>query len=38
VSSPSLQRSANRLQHTDQQTAMDCITLVERIDALIRPA
>jgi hypothetical protein len=29
---------AIRLQHTDQQTAMDCATLVNRIDALIRPA
>src|SRR3954466_12335345 len=27
---------AVRLQHTDQQTAMDCIALVNRIDALIR--
>jgi hypothetical protein len=26
------------LQHTDQQTAMDCAALVDRIDALIRPA
>jgi hypothetical protein len=29
---------AIRLQHTDQQTAMECATLVNRIDALIRPA
>ena len=29
---------AARLQHTDQQTAMDCIALVDRINALIRPA
>ena len=29
---------AVRLQHTDQQTAMDCIALVYRINALIRPA
>ena len=27
-----------RLQHTDQQTAMDCTGLIDRIDALIRPA
>ena len=27
-----------RLQHTDQQTAMECAALVNRIDALIRPA
>jgi hypothetical protein len=26
------------LQHTDQQTAMDCTILIDRIDALIRPA
>ena len=29
---------AVRLQHTDPQTAMDCTALVNRIDALIRPA
>jgi hypothetical protein len=29
---------AVRLQHTDQQTAMDCTVLIDRIDALIRPA
>jgi hypothetical protein len=29
---------AARLHHTDQQTAMDCIALVYRINALIRPA
>jgi hypothetical protein len=29
---------AVRLQHTDQQTAMECAALVNRIDALIRPA
>jgi len=29
---------AARLQHTDQQTAMDCIALVDRINALIQPA
>jgi hypothetical protein len=28
---------AARLQHTDQQTAIDCAALVDRIDALIRP-
>jgi hypothetical protein len=27
-----------RLRHTNQQTALDCITLINRIDALIRPA
>jgi hypothetical protein len=27
-----------RLQHTNQQTAMDCTALVDRIDALVRPA
>jgi len=27
-----------RLRHTDQQTAMDCTILIDRIDALIRPA
>jgi len=29
---------AVRLQHTDPQTAMDCTALIDRIDALIRPA
>jgi hypothetical protein len=29
---------AARLQHTDQATATDCAALVDRIDALIRPA
>ena len=29
---------AVRLQHTDPQTAMECAALVNRIDALIRPA
>jgi len=29
---------AARLQHTDQQTAIDCAALVDRIDAPIRPA
>ena len=29
---------AVRLQQTDRQTAMDCLTLVDRIDALVRPA
>ena len=29
---------AARLQHTDQATATDCATLVDRIDALIRSA
>ena len=29
---------AVRLQHTDQQTAMECAALVNRIDALIRNA
>ena len=28
---------AARLQHTDQQTAMDCIALVDCINVLIRP-
>jgi hypothetical protein len=29
---------AARLQHTDQQTAMDCAALIDRIGALVRPA
>ncbi len=29
---------AVRLPHTDPQTAMECAALVNRIDALIRPA
>jgi hypothetical protein len=29
---------ADRLQHTDLPTATDCVALVDRIDALIRPA
>jgi hypothetical protein len=29
---------AVRLQHTDPQTAMDCTVLIDRIDALVRPA
>jgi hypothetical protein len=29
---------AIRLRHTDQQSAMDCITLINRINALIPPA
>jgi hypothetical protein len=29
---------AVRLQHTDQRVAMDCVALVDRIDALARPA
>ena len=29
---------AVRLRHTDQQTAMECAALVNRVDALIRPA
>ena len=29
---------AGQLRHTDLQTAMDCTTLTNRIDALIRPA
>jgi hypothetical protein len=29
---------AVRLQHSDQQTALDCAALVDRIDALVRPA
>jgi hypothetical protein len=33
-----LSDEADRLRHTDQQTAMDCTALVDRIDALIRPA
>jgi hypothetical protein len=28
---------ADRLQHTDQKTATDCLTLIDRIDTLIRP-
>jgi hypothetical protein len=27
-----------RLRHTGQQTAMDCIAMIDRIDVLIRPA
>jgi hypothetical protein len=33
-----LSDEAARLQHTDQQTAIDCAALVDRIDALVRPA
>jgi hypothetical protein len=33
-----LSDEADRLRQTDQQTAMDCTALVDRIDALIRPA
>ena len=29
---------ATRLQHTDYATSTDCAALVDRIDALIRPA
>ena len=29
---------AVRLQHSDQQTALDCAALVDRIGALVRPA
>jgi hypothetical protein len=29
---------ADRLQHADQRTATECLTLIDRIDALIRPA
>jgi hypothetical protein len=29
---------AVRLQHTNQQMATDCAALVDRIDALVRPA
>jgi hypothetical protein len=29
---------ADRLQHSDQRTATDCLTLIDRIDTLIRPA
>jgi hypothetical protein len=29
---------ADRLQHTDQKTATECLTLIDRIDELIRPA
>ena len=36
--SPHAVDKAVRLQHTDQQTAMECAALVNRIDALIRPA
>jgi hypothetical protein len=35
---PQLADRAARLQHTDQQVATDSISLVDRIDALIRPA
>ena len=33
-----LLNEAVRLQHADQATATDCAALVDRIDALIRPA
>jgi hypothetical protein len=33
-----LSDEAVRLQHIDQVTAMDCAALVDRIDALVRPA
>jgi hypothetical protein len=33
-----LSDEAVRLQHTDPQTAMDCTVLIDRIDALVRPA
>jgi hypothetical protein len=29
---------ADRLCHTDQDTATECLTLIDRIDALIGPA
>ena len=29
---------ADLLQHADQRTATECLTLIDRIDALIRPA
>jgi hypothetical protein len=29
---------ADRLQHTDQKTATECLTLIDRIDELIRSA
>jgi hypothetical protein len=29
---------ADRLWHTDQNTATECLTLIDRIDALIGPA
>ena len=29
---------ADRLQHADQRTATECLTLIDRIDALVRPA
>jgi hypothetical protein len=29
---------ADRLQHADQRTATECLTLIDRIDALLRPA
>ena len=32
-----LLNEAGRLRHADLQTAMDCATLIDRIDALIRP-
>jgi hypothetical protein len=28
---------ADRLQYSDQRTATDCLTLIDRIDTLIRP-
>jgi len=33
-----LSDEAARLRQTDQQTATDCIALIDHIDALIRPA
>jgi hypothetical protein len=29
---------ADRLQHTDQKTAVECLTLIDRIDTLMRLA
>ena len=29
---------ADRLQHSNQRTATDCLALIDRIDTLIRPA
>jgi hypothetical protein len=33
-----LSDAAARLHHADQQTVLDCSALINRIDALIRPA
>ena len=32
-----LLNEAGRLRHADQRTATECLTLIDRIDALLRP-